>query len=73
LINRVCDRVREQGRHSLLLSTRCDLPWNAPYYARLGFVEISSSDYDKPAIRERYNREAQSQDMSLRVIMRKLL
>jgi GNAT superfamily N-acetyltransferase len=30
----------EEGRRALTLTTFRDIPWNAPYYARLGFAEL---------------------------------
>ncbi|OAE41483.1 GCN5 family acetyltransferase [Enterobacter cloacae] len=37
LINRVAERARALGLASLTLTTFRDVPWNAPFYARLGF------------------------------------
>ena len=42
LIDRAADWAREQGLFALSLTTFVDLPWNAPYYRRLGFVEIAA-------------------------------
>lgn len=36
------------GHHRLTLRTSADVPWNAPFYARLGFVE---SEPDTPFLR----------------------
>ncbi len=44
LIERVCDWVRESGYTALTLTTERDVPWNAPYYARLGFVIIPDDE-----------------------------
>jgi GNAT superfamily N-acetyltransferase len=43
LAARMIDRLAEdvRGRHpALTLATFRDVPWNAPYYAKLGFVEF---------------------------------
>ena len=40
LVEAACRRVATQGHRALTLLTYADLPWNAPYYARLGFVEV---------------------------------
>src|SRR5262245_15911295 len=37
MIERVCDRAGGQGYASVTLSTFRDVPWNAPYYARIEF------------------------------------
>ncbi len=41
LIDRVGEAARERGLSRLLLSTFKYVPWNAPYYRRLGFREIT--------------------------------
>ncbi|HZZ52286.1 MAG TPA: GNAT family N-acetyltransferase [Pseudonocardia sp.] len=33
------------GVHGLSLTTYADVPWNAPYYRRLGFVELRERDW----------------------------
>jgi GNAT superfamily N-acetyltransferase len=40
LIERLDGIARERGLPELTLSTFRDVPWNAPYYARLGFEPI---------------------------------
>ena len=40
LIDHVAGVARDWGRPALTLTTFRDIPWNAPYYARLGFVEL---------------------------------
>lgn len=37
-------RAREDGLTALTLTTFTDVPWNAPYYARLGFRALSESE-----------------------------
>jgi GNAT superfamily N-acetyltransferase len=44
LIEHLAERVRVEGRAGLTLSTFRDVPWNAPYYARLGFAVVESAD-----------------------------
>lgn len=36
--------ARNSGFSALTLTTFRDLPWNAPFYARVGFLEISAPD-----------------------------
>lgn len=38
LVEAVCERLAVRGHGSITLLTYADLPWNAPYYSRLGFV-----------------------------------
>lgn len=40
LVEAVCERLAARGHGSLTLATYADLPWNAPLYARWGFVEM---------------------------------
>ncbi|MFB6848563.1 GNAT family N-acetyltransferase [Streptomyces sp. NPDC056373] len=37
LLAHAADRAREEGLTALTLTTFTDVPWNAPYYAHLGF------------------------------------
>jgi GNAT superfamily N-acetyltransferase len=37
LINMVCNWATQQGYHIVSLSTFRDIPWNAPFYSKLGF------------------------------------
>ena len=36
--------ARNSGFAALTLTTFSDVPWNAPFYARLGFVEVTALD-----------------------------
>lgn len=40
LLESVCDVAAARGLESITLSTLRDVPWNAPFYARRGFVEL---------------------------------
>ncbi|MDU1874793.1 GNAT family N-acetyltransferase [Citrobacter sp.] len=41
LIGYVAEQARDKGFTSLTLTTFCDVPWNAPLYARLGFEMLA--------------------------------
>jgi len=45
LIETVADWARERGASALTLTTFRDVPWNGPYYARLGFRELNPSEF----------------------------
>ena len=67
LIGRLQDEV--QGRYThITLATFRDVPWNAPYYARLGFVEcaVQSLGSDHEAA---WQDQAELLDMSRRLFM----
>jgi GNAT superfamily N-acetyltransferase len=44
LIEHLAAIAREQGRPALTLTAFRDVPWNAPYYERLGFVVVEPAD-----------------------------
>ena len=50
LIACVADQARKRGLASLTLTTFRDVPWNAPFYARLGFEMITTLT---PELREK--------------------
>jgi len=44
LIETVADWARGRGASALTLTTFRDVPWNGPYYTRLGFRELEPSE-----------------------------
>ncbi|MFE0174911.1 GNAT family N-acetyltransferase [Streptomyces sp. NPDC059002] len=44
LIEHAADRARTAGRTALTLTTFADVPWNAPYYARIGFRPLTADE-----------------------------
>ena len=54
LIACVADQARKRGLASLTLTTFLDVPWNAPFYARLGFEMITTLT---PELREKREEE----------------
>ncbi|MFZ3597809.1 GNAT family N-acetyltransferase [Streptomyces sp. BH104] len=44
LIARAADCARGQGLTGLTLTTFADVPWNAPYYERLGFRRLTEAE-----------------------------
>ncbi|MFF6773404.1 GNAT family N-acetyltransferase [Streptomyces sp. NPDC012637] len=49
LIEHLAGTAREQGLSALTLTTFAEVPWNAPYYTRLGFRRLDEGD---PALTE---------------------
>jgi GNAT superfamily N-acetyltransferase len=45
LIDHVAGIAAAAGRRALTLTTFRDIPWNAPYYARLGFAELPEPEW----------------------------
>jgi len=56
LIERVADLAAAAGVRALTLTTYRDVPWNAPYYERLGFHEIPETAWT-PGLRALRDRE----------------
>nr|WKF60908.1 hypothetical protein HUO10_005430 [Paraburkholderia busanensis] len=71
LIDEVARLARERGVMQLVLSTFRDVPWNAPYYRRLGFRDIAPNDLDASLIERRDMHIAHGLDESKRVFMRR--
>ena len=55
LVHAACQWAAEQGYHQITLCTFGDVPWNGPFYVRLGFTEIPAPS---PALRALRQREA---------------
>lgn len=55
LIACLADHARKKGLTSLTLTTFRDVPWNAPFYARLGFERVTELT---PELRQKREEEA---------------
>ncbi|UGB38853.1 4-(cytidine 5'-diphospho)-2-C-methyl-D-erythritol kinase [Frateuria soli] len=71
LLEHACAWAREAGYGRVDLGTLADVPWNAPFYARHGFVTVDEADPAFARARER-DRENGFPD-SLRVFMSRAL
>lgn len=58
LIDTAARWAEANGLHSLTLTTFADVPWNAPYYSRLGFRLAPESEWGA-GMRRRVAREAE--------------
>ncbi|GGX22904.1 GCN5 family N-acetyltransferase [Streptomyces malachitofuscus] len=63
-------RAREEGLTALTLTTFADVPWNAPYYARLGFRTLGEPELTPGLRRIRAEEAAHGLDRWPRVCMR---
>ena len=71
LIDHLASIARDEGRPALSLTTFVDVPWNAPYYARLGFDVVQPAAYG-PQLAELVAHEAQTiPGDAPRVVMRR--
>lgn len=69
LLDAAAQAARERGWSALTLSTFRDVPFNAPYYRRLGFAEVSELTSGMEQIRREH--EARGLDETRRVFMRR--
>ncbi|GAA3470511.1 GNAT family N-acetyltransferase [Nonomuraea roseola] len=73
LIDHLADQATATGIPALTLTTFTDVPWNAPYYTRCGFVTLNDNDLT-PGLRAVRRREAaHGLDRWPRVCMRRNL
>jgi predicted N-acetyltransferase YhbS len=73
LIAAIEDAGRRSGLAWITLSTFRDVPWNGPYYARLGFVEWPHAELPPGHLVRYANQKRDGLDMSRRFFMRKRL
>jgi len=73
LVECVAEEAAARGYRAVTLSTFTHVPWNAPYYRRLGFVDLPPEGLpdELRAVRER--EAAVGLDLGQRVIMRRAL
>lgn len=73
LVATVCEWAAAQGFSTITLSTFRDVPWNAPFYERLGFRRLAPAELS-PALREvRAREEHLGIALEQRVMMRREL
>lgn len=70
LVRRVAEWARSAGFETLLLSTFRDVPWNAPFYERLGFEIVPLDAYDDVMRAQRQSDAAAGMLLESRVMMR---
>lgn len=47
LLREAIDAARSRGLQAVTLTTFADVPWNAPFYARLGFTTLTPAQLDE--------------------------
>lgn len=73
LLEAACEEARARGYPSMTLVTLRDVPWNAPFYANRGFVELPEGSWG-PDLRKLVERERMLGFlMQLRVVMQRSL
>ncbi|MBL8095625.1 MAG: GNAT family N-acetyltransferase [Anaerolineales bacterium] len=69
LIEAVCAEAHAAGQTALRLATFRDIAWNAPYYARLGFRELTEAEIGPELAIERRAEAEAGLDLTRRVMM----
>jgi len=70
LVTAVCDWARTHGFEAVTLTTFRDVPWNGPFYERLGFRALPEPGPELAAIRL-HERAIGDDDFGPRIAMRK--
>jgi GNAT superfamily N-acetyltransferase len=65
--------ARGQGLPALTLTTFAEVPWNGPYYARLGFEVVAPGELTEGLLAIRADEAARGLDAWPRVVMRQQL
>lgn len=65
--------ARQRGLPALTLTTFRSVPWNAPYYARLGFAEMREDEIGAGLAMVLARQQAAGLDMANRVAMKRLV
>lgn len=73
LVDAVADWGRARGSDALTLLTFADVPWNGPYYRRLGFVVVPDEELDPELAALRRHEAELGLDVSIRCAMRRLI
>lgn len=69
LIRAMMIDARNSGYRAITLNTYRDIPWNAPFYARFGFVEVENFEGRAHLAESRVNAEALGMPMDRRCAM----
>ena len=70
LLESVCDEAAVRGFSAMTLTTLRDVPWNAPFYAARGFVELSEEEWGAQLAEIVARERMLGFPMRLRVVMR---
>jgi len=73
LLQSVCDAASARGHATMTLTTLRNVPWNAPFYAARGFVEMGDDEYGAQLADIVAGERMLGFPMQLRVVMRRWL
>lgn len=73
LMDVMVEQVRREGYKSMTLTTYKNLPWNGPWYSRMGFFEVSALDMGRQYLEILESEAQHGLDLRNRCVMRKFL
>ncbi|KIN00422.1 hypothetical protein OIDMADRAFT_124896 [Oidiodendron maius Zn] len=73
LMTELIRQAKEEGYTTITLTTYRDLPWNGPWYNKLGFLEVKVDEMGREYSKMLDSEAHHGHDMNLRCIMRKIL
>lgn len=69
LVDHVAEWARDRGLPEITLTTFADVPWNGPYYSRLGFVTVADADLGPGLLAVRAHETGRGLDRWPRIVM----
>ena len=69
-MNAVCEWALTRGHSAVTLTTFRDVPWNGPFYAKLGFQQVDNPPKGLAAIRQ-HEKDIGDDDLGPRIAMQK--
>lgn len=73
LMTELIRQAKEEGYTTITLTTYRDLPWNGPWYNKMGFLEVKVDEMGQEYSKMLDSEAHHGHDMNLRCIMRKIL
>jgi GNAT superfamily N-acetyltransferase len=73
LMTAMVQQVSREGYKSITLTTYKNLPWNGPWYSRMGFFEVNAQDMGKEYLDILASEAQHGLDLRSRCVMRKIL
>jgi ribosomal protein S18 acetylase RimI-like enzyme len=73
LMTAMVQQVSREGYKSITLTTYKNLPWNGPWYSRIGFFEVNAQDMGKEYLDILASEAQHGLDLRSRCVMRKIL
>jgi GNAT superfamily N-acetyltransferase len=73
LMKAMVEQVTQEGYRAITLTTYRDLPWNGPWYAKMGFVEVKAMEMGQTYLGILDHEAQNGLQIERRCVMRKIL